>query len=52
MKIDPADLLLFAGLASLTLGAGLVDPILGFLTFGIAAMYLGLMAGRTPQEKQ
>ena len=50
MKIDPADVLLFAGLASLTIGAALLDPILGFLTFGIGAMYLGLLAGRTPEK--
>lgn len=50
MKIDPADVLLFAGLASLTVGAGLIDPILGFLIFGIGAMYIGLLAGRTPEK--
>jgi hypothetical protein len=50
-NIDPADVLLFAGLGALTIGAGWLHPALGFLAFGFGAMYLGLMAGRTPQEK-
>ena len=45
-RIDPADVLLFAGLASLTAGAGLAHVGLALLTFGVGAFYLGLAAGR------
>lgn len=45
-KIDPADVLLFAGLGSLTVGAGLAHVGLAFLVFGLGSFYLGLAAGR------
>ena len=45
-RIDPADVLLFAGLASLTVGTGLAHIGFAFLTFGVGAFYLGLAAGR------
>ena len=46
-KIDPADVLVYAGLGALSIGAGLVHIALGFLAFGFGAMYIGLLAGRT-----
>jgi hypothetical protein len=45
-RIDPADGLLFAGLASLTAAAGLVHVGLALLVFGLGTFYLGLAAGR------
>lgn len=47
---DPADILLFSGLGSLTLAAGLVHVELALVVFGLGAFYLGLMAGRTPPK--
>jgi hypothetical protein len=47
---DPADLLLFAGLGSLTLAAGLLHVGVALIVFGLGAFYLGLMAGRTPPK--
>lgn len=46
-RIDPADVLLFAGLASLTTAAALVHVGLALLVFGLGSFYLGLAAGRT-----
>jgi hypothetical protein len=45
-KVDPADVLLFAGLASLSVAAGLVHVGLALLMFGTGSFYLGLAAGR------
>lgn len=50
-RIDPADALLFAGLASLTIAAGSLHWAVGLIVFGLGAMYLGLMAGRTPPTR-
>lgn len=48
-KIDPADALLFGGLFSLTAAGAFIHPALALAVFGVGAMYLGLMAGRTPK---
>lgn len=48
-KIDPADALLFSGLASLTAAGTFVHIGLGLAIFGLGAMFLGLMAGRSPK---
>jgi hypothetical protein len=45
-RIDPADVLLFIGLTTLTIGAGLAHIGLAFLVFGLGTFYLGLAAGR------
>lgn len=50
-QIDPADLLVFTGLLSLTAGAALAHPALALLVFGSGSMYLGLAAGKTPRSK-
>jgi hypothetical protein len=46
LKVDPADVLLFAGLGSLTIAAGLIHIGLALLVFGTGSFYLGLAAGR------
>lgn len=48
--MDPADVLLFSGLASLTVAAGLLHIGVALIVFGLGAFYLGLMAGRTPPK--
>ena len=48
-KIDPADVLLFIGLLSLTLAAGMAHVALGLIVFGLGAFYLGLAAGHAPR---
>ena len=45
-QIDSADALVFAGLFSLSVAAGLIHIGLALLVFGAGAMYLGLAAGR------
>lgn len=49
-QVDPADYLLFTGLASLTIAAGLVHIGLALLVFGLGSFYLGLAAGRTERK--
>lgn len=51
-RVDFADVLLFAGLISLTIGAGLAHPVLAFLVFGLGAFYLGHAAARTPPPRE
>lgn len=49
-RIDPADVLLFLGLGSLTVGAGLAHIGFAFLVFGLGTFYLGLAAGRRARK--
>lgn len=44
--VDPADVLLFLGLASLTVAAGMVHIGLALIVFGLGSLYLGLAAGK------